>query len=301
MFYQAIQANKTKTVFLLIAFVLIICAIGWAVGVVMGTGSEFTLVIGLALALLMVWGGYYHSDKIVIASVGAKPADRFKDAYLVNVVEGLSIAAGFGTVPKVYIMESPALNAFATGRNPDHAAVCVTRGLLEKLDRQELEGVIAHEMSHIRNYDILIMTIAAVFVGGVALFSRIIFRWMLWGGGGRSRRSSSSSGGGGAQLIMFAVAILLLILAPILVNLMKLSLSRNREYLADASAVQLARNPEGLINALKKLSTDEEKLEGVSDATAHLFIANPFKKKAVSRMFSTHPPIEDRISALEKM
>ncbi len=300
MFYQAIQSNKTKTVFLLIGFVIIICAIGWAVGVVMGTGSEFTLLIGLVIALLMVWGGYYNSDKLVIASVGAKPADQYKDAYLINVVEGLAIAAGFGTAPKVYIMESPALNAFATGRNPDHSAICVTRGLLERLDRQELEGVIAHEMSHIRNYDILIMTIAAVFVGGVAILSRIIFRWMFWGGAGRSRRSSSS-GGGGAQLIMFVVAILLLILAPILVNLMKLSLSRNREYLADASAVQLARNPEGLISALKKLSSDDEKLEGVSDATAHLFIANPFKKKAVARMFCTHPPIEDRISALENM
>lgn len=300
MFYQAIQSNKTKTVFILIGFVILIGALGWAVGVVMGTGGEFALIIGLVVALLMVWGGYYNSDKLVIASVGAKPADQHKDIYLINVVEGLSIAAGFGTVPKVYIMESPALNAFATGRNPDHAAICVTRGLLERLDRQELEGVIAHEMSHIRNYDILIMTIAAVFVGGVAILSQIIFRWMFWGGAGRSRRSNSS-GGGAAQLIGFAVAILLLILAPVLVNLMKMSLSRNREYLADASAVQLARNPEGLISALKKLSNDDEKMEGASDATAHLFIANPFKKKAVSRMFSTHPPIEERISALEKM
>ena len=299
MFYQAIQSNKTKTVFILIGFVIMICALGWAVGVVMGTGSELTLVIGLVVALLMVWGGYYNSDKLVILSVGAKPADPYNDIYLINVIEGLSIAAGFGTVPKAYIMESPALNAFATGRNPDHAAICVTRGLLERLDRQELAGVIAHEMSHIRNYDILIMTIAAVFVGGIAIFSRFIFRWMFWGGSGRSRKSSG--GGGAAQLIAFAVAILLLILAPILVNLMKLSLSRNREYLADASAVQLSRNPEGLISALKKLSTDEEKIDGISDATAHLFIANPFKKKAISRMFSTHPPIEDRISALEKM
>ena len=298
MFYQAIEANKIKTVFLLIGFVVVITAIGWAVGIVMGSGGEFAIIIAMVLALFMVWGGYYYSDKLVIASVGAKEVERHNEPYLVNVVEGLTIAAGFGTNPKTYIIESPALNAFATGRNPDHAAICVTRGLLERLDRYELEGVIAHEMSHIRNYDILIMTIAAVMVGGVAILSRIIFRYMFWGGGGRSRRSDSKGGG---NAILIVVAIALLILAPILVNIMKLALSRNREYLADASAVQLTRNPEGLIGALKKLSGDPEKIEGVSDATAHLFISNPFKKKAMLAMFSTHPPIENRISALEKM
>ncbi|MBU1023185.1 zinc metalloprotease HtpX [bacterium] len=299
MFYQAIEANKTKTVFLMIAFVIVITAIGWAVGYFMGAGGEFAMVIAIVLALFMVWGGYYYSDKLVIASVGAQPVEKFNEPYLVNVVEGLTIAAGFGTIPKTYIIESPALNAFATGRNPDNAAICVTRGLLERLNRQELEGVIAHEMSHIRNYDILIMTVAAVMVGGVAILSRIIFRYMFWGGGGRSRRSDSRGGGG--QAILMVVAIVLLILAPILVNLMKLALSRNREYLADASAVQLTRNPDGLIGALKKLSRDDEKIDGVSDATAHLFIANPFKKKAMLAMFSTHPPIEDRITALSKM
>jgi len=299
MFYQNIEANKTKTVFLMIVFMAVVIAIGWAVGVVMGSGSEFALVIAIIISFVLVWASYYYSDKMVIASVGAHPVDPYEDAYLINVVEGLSIAAGFPKVPKAYIMETPALNAFATGRNPDNAAVCVTRGLLQKLNRQELEGVIGHEMSHIRNYDTLIMTITAVLVGGVALLSQFMFRWMFWGG--RGRRSDNDRGGGPAQLIIFVLAIILLILAPILVNLMKLALSRTREYLADASAVQLTRNPQGLIGALKKISGDVEPMEKASEATAHLFIANPFKGKAVVNLLSTHPPIEDRIAALEKM
>lgn len=298
MFYGAIQANKTKTVFLMIGFGIAILAIGWAVGVLMN-GGELAWVIALVLAVLLVWGSYYNSDKLVIASVGAVEADRLREPYLVNVVEGLSIAAGFPTVPKTYIMESEALNAFATGRNPEHAAICVTRGLLNKLERYELEGVIGHEMSHIRNYDTLIMTMTAVLVGGVAILSRLMWRWMFWGGGGRSRKSNS--GGGGAQMILIVVAIALIIIAPILLTIMKFALSRNREYLADASAVQLTRNPDGLINALKRISSDAEPLEGASDATAHLFIANPLKSKVVSNMFSTHPPIEDRIAALKNL
>jgi heat shock protein HtpX len=299
MFYQAIAANKSKTVLLMIVFSIVILAIGWAVGYILGVGGEFSLVIALIIAFFMTWISYYYSDKLVIASVGAHPADKYQEPYLVNVVEGLTIAAGFKTVPKTYIMESPALNAFATGRNPDHAAICVTRGLLEKLDRQELEGVIGHEMSHIRNYDTLIMTIAAVLVGGVAILSQIIWRWMFWGGGGRSR--DRRSGGGAEQLIFFVVAIALLILAPLLVNLMRFALSRTREYLADASAVQLTRNPDGLKNALIKLSTDTEPLQGANNAVAHLFISNPFTKDQVVNVFSTHPPIKKRIQALEKM
>jgi heat shock protein HtpX len=299
MFYSAIQANKTKTVFLMIAFGIVIMAIGWAVGVLMN-GGELAWVIALVLAVLLIWGSYYNSDKLVIASVGAVEADKLKDPYLVNVVEGLSIAAGFPAIPKAYIMESDALNAFATGRNPEHAAICVTRGLLNTLERYELEGVIAHEMSHIRNYDTLIMTMTAVMVGGVAILSRLMWRWIFWGGGGRSRRSDRG-GGGGAQVILIVVALALMIIAPILLTIMKFALSRNREYLADASAVQLTRNPDGLINALKRITADPEPLEGASDATAHLFIANPLKSKVVSNLFSTHPPIEDRIAALRKM
>ena len=191
------------------------------------------------------------------------------------------------------------MNAFATGRNPENAAVVVTRGLLQRLNRQELEGVIAHEMSHIRNYDTLIMTIAAVLVGGVTIFANWIFRWMWWGGGGRRERRSN--GGGSAGIILMIIALVLIILSPILVNLMRLALSRNREYLADASAVQLTRHPDGLISALRTISTDENKLEGATKATAHLFISNPLKVKEMSSLFSTHPPIEKRIAALEKM
>jgi len=294
MFYQAISDNKTKTFLLMVIFMLVIVAVGWAAGQLTDYG-DMLIVPAFIIAFIMMWASYYYSDKMVIASVGAHPVDRHQEPYLVNVVEGLSIAAGFTTPPACYIMESPALNAFATGRNPEHAAVCVTRGLLERLDRQELEGVIAHEMSHIRNYDTLIMTIAATLVGGVGLLTNWIFRSMFWGG----RRSNRNSGGGGA--ILLVIALVLIILSPILVNLMRLALSRNREYLADASGVQLTRNPNGLISALKNISTDQEPLEGASKATAHLFISNPLKKFAVGGLFSTHPPIEKRISALQKM
>lgn len=298
MFYQAISANKMKTGLLMFVFFLVILALGWAIGFLWGTGGNVGLVIALIVAFLMIWGSYYHSDKIVIAAVGARPADKYEEPYLVNVVEGLSIAAGFNKPPKVYIMESQAMNAFATGRNPDNSAVCVTRGLLNRMDRQELEGVIAHELSHIRNYDTLIMTVTAVLVGGVAIFSQIMWRMMFFTGGRGGRRSG---GGGGAQLILMIVAILLIILAPILVSLMKFALSRTREYLADASAVQLTRNPDGLRGALMKLSGDTEKLEGAHNAVAHLFISNPFKKEAISNAFSTHPPIHKRIEALTNM
>jgi heat shock protein HtpX len=297
MFYQAISQNKTKTFFLMVVFMLVIIAIGWAAGQLTSYGNAL-MFPAFILAFIMVWASYYYSDKMVIASVGAHPADKIEEPYLNNVVEGLAIAAGFPAVPACYIMESPALNAFATGRDPKHAAICVTRGLLERLNRQELEGVIAHEMSHIRNYDTLIMTIAAVLVSGVALLSQFLWRSMFWGGG---RRRDSDRNGGGLQIVLLVVALVLLILSPILVTLMQLALSRNREYLADASAVQLTRNPEGLISALKNISTDQEPLEGASKATAHLFISNPLKNVNVNNLFSTHPPIEKRIAALEKM
>jgi len=298
MFYQAISENKTKTIILMLIFISVLVAVGWAADQILQLGGAL-LIPALIVSFIMVWVSYYYSDKIVIASVGAHPVDRFEEPYLVNVVEGLSIAAGFPKQPSCYIMESDALNAFATGRNPENAAVVVTRGLLQRLNRQELEGVIAHEMSHIRNYDTLIMTIAAVLVGGVTIFANWIFRWMWWGGGGRRERRSN--GGGSAGIILMIIALVLIILSPILVNLMRLALSRNREYLADASAVQLTRHPDGLISALRTITTDDNKLEGATKATAHLFISNPLKVKEMSSLFSTHPPIEKRIAALEKM
>lgn len=297
MFYQAIVENKTKTAILMLVFISFVVAVGWAAGQLTELG-DFLLIPALIIAFIMIWASYYYSDKIVIASVGAHPVDRYQDPYLINVVEGLSIAAGLPKPPACYIMESPALNAFATGRNPENAAIVVTRGLLQRLNRQELEGVIAHEMSHIRNYDTLIMTIAAVLVGGVTMLANWVFRWMWWGGGHRSRRSE---GGGGGAAILLIIALILLILSPILVNLMRLALSRNREYLADASAVQLTRHPDGLISALMKISNDDNEIEGATKATAHLFIHNPLKAPDFSALFSTHPPIEKRIAALRKM
>ena len=235
-----------------------------------------------------------------LASAGAKKIEKADAPQLWNVVEEMCVASGL-PMPKVYLIEDSALNAFATGRKPETASVAITRGLLDRLNREELQGVMAHEMSHVGNRDILFATLMAVLVGSIVLISHMLLRGMFWGGG--RRRRSSSDGGGGVQAILMVAGILFAILAPIFAKILQLAVSRQREYLADATAARLTRNPRGLASALRKLTSDTEVLESANRATAHMYIVNPIKKleARAKGMFSTHPPIEDRVERLLSM
>jgi heat shock protein HtpX len=297
--YEQISSNKRKSFFLIFFFLVLIAALVWVFGQITELGS-LAIVPAVAIALIMTWGSYYYSDKIVLRVSRAKPVKKEEYPHLYNVVEGLAIAAGLPK-PRCYVIDDTAPNAFASGRNPQNAVIVVTKGLLEKLNRAELEGVIAHEMSHIKNYDIRVQTLAVVMVGVIVLLSDWIMRTFLWGG--RKRRSSKDSGNIGAILVI--VALVLAILSPLIAQLLKLAISRKREFLADADGALLTRYPPGLASALKKLSADKEPLEAANKATAHLYIVNPLKDikkgKGMAKFFSTHPPVEDRIAALEKM
>jgi heat shock protein HtpX len=298
--YEQITRNKWKSFFLILFFLCLIFAISWAFGEVTGWGAQGLIIAGV-IAVAMTFGSYYASDKIVLAISRARPVKKEDYPYLYNVVEGLAIAAGLPK-PRCYVIDDTAPNAFASGRNPENSVIVVTTGLLQKLDRAELEGVIAHEMSHIKNYDVLVQTLAVVMVGVVALLSDWTLRTFFWGGG-RRRSKSKSEGGGNAAAILIVVALVLAILSPIIAQLLRLAISRKREFLADANGALLTRYPPGLASALKKLSADREPLEAANKATAHLYIVNPLKnvKGRVNKLFSTHPPIEERVAALEKM
>jgi heat shock protein HtpX len=299
--YEQIASNKRKSIFLILFFVVLIFALTWAFGQLTEFGS-YAIIPAAVIALLTTWISYYNSDKIALAVSRAKPVSREEYPYLYNVVEGLAIAAGIPK-PRCYVIDDTAPNAFASGRNPENAVVVVTKGLLQKLNRAELEGVIAHELSHIKNYDILVQTLAVVMVGVIVLLSDWIMRTFLWGG--RGRRSSSDREGGNAGNILILVALVLAILSPIIAQLLRLAVSRKREFLADADGAMLTRYPPGLASALKKLAADREPLEAANRATAHMYIINPLKDQkrgaGFARLFSTHPPIEERIAALEKM
>ncbi len=296
--YEQISSNKRKSFFLILFFLGLIFALAWLFGQITNLGS-YAVIPASIIAIVMTIGSYYSSDKIVLAVSRARPATKEEFPYLYNVVEGLAIAAGLPK-PRCYIINDTAPNAFATGRNPENSVVVVTTGLLEKLNRAELEGVIAHEMSHIKNYDVLVQTLAVVMVGVVVLLSDWILRSFFWGAG---RRRSSDKQGGNAGSILVIVALVLAVLSPIFAQLLKLAVSRKREYLADANGALLTRYPPGLASALKKLSADKEPLEVANKATAHLYIVNPLKdiKGKMNVLFSTHPPIEKRIEALENM
>jgi len=298
--YEQIARNKWKSFGLVFFFVLFVFFLVWVFEQALGWGRE-GLILAVILAVAMSWGGYFWSDKITLAMSKARPVEKSEFPYLYNVVEGLAIAAGL-PAPRCYVIDDTAPNAFATGRNPKHAVICVTTGLLEKMNRAELEGVIAHEMSHIKNYDVLVQTLTVVMVGIVALMSDWMLRTFMWGGGGR-RRSRERSGGGGAAAIFIVVGLVLAALSPLISRLIQFAVSRKREFLADASSAMLTRYPPGLASALRKISADTEPLEAANKATAHLYIVNPLKdyKKGLNRLFSTHPPIEERIAALEKM
>jgi heat shock protein HtpX len=297
--YSAIQSNKMRTWFIMVFFTLFIAMVFFVLGKALGYGPSF---LGFALILsgLMSLGGYYYGDKMVLSLSGARPADRKRDFDLYTVTENLAIAAGIPK-PKVYVIEDTAPNAFATGRDPAHAVVCATRGLLTKLDRHELEGVIAHELSHIQNYDTRLMAIVAILVGSLAIVADFFLR-SLWWGGGRSRDREDR---GQIGAIMMVLGIIFALLSPLIATLIQLSISRRREFLADASGALLTRYPEGLARALEKISRDPNVLHEATNATAHLFIINPFKEKNFGAwfagLFDTHPPIAERIKILRSM
>ncbi|MEA2005093.1 MAG: zinc metalloprotease HtpX [Acidobacteriota bacterium] len=296
--YEQIASNKRKSFFLVAFFLCLIFLLAWFFGQLTDLGIH-GLILAVVIAVAMTAGGYYSSDKIVLAISRAKPVEKQDYPYLYNVVEGLAIAAGIPK-PRCYIIDDTAPNAFASGRNPENSVIVVTKGLLEKLNRVELEGVIAHEMSHIKNYDVLVQTVAVVMVGVVALLSDWILRSFLWGGG---RRRGKTRGKGSASAVIILVGLILAALSPVAAQLIQLAVSRKREFLADANGAFLTRYPPGLASALRKLAADKEPLEVANKATAHLYIVNTLKdeKGRMNRLFSTHPPIEERIAALEKM
>ncbi len=295
--YEQIASNKRKSFFLILFFLCLVFALAWLFGELTNLGPSGLVLAGI-IAVAMTFGSYYSSDKIVLAISRARPVKKKDYPHLYNVVEGLAIAAGLPK-PRCYIIDDTAPNAFASGRNPKNSVIVVTSGLLDKLNRAELEGVIAHEMAHIKNYDILVMTLAVVMVGVVALLSDWILRTFLWGG---TRRRSSKEGGNAGAIIV-VVGLILAIFSPFIAQLIRLAVSRKREFLADANGAFLTRYPPGLASALKKLAADKEPLEAANKATAHLYIINPLKgaKGAVNKLFSTHPPTQERVAALEKM
>ena len=297
--YEQIASNKRRSFLLVFFFLALIFLLAWLFEqmVRMGPGG---LIFAVILAVGMTIGSYYYSDKVVLAMSKARPVTKEEFPYLYNVVEGLTIAAGLPQ-PRCYVIDDTAPNAFATGRNPKNSVIVVTTGLLEKLNRVELEGVVAHEMSHIKNYDILLQTLVVVMVGIVALLSDWMRRTFWWGGG-RRRGSDRGKGSGGAAIIM-ALALIMAVLSPLVAQLIRFAISRKREFLADASGAMLTRYPPGLASALRKISADKEPLEAANKATAHLYIVNPLLEHGgrINKLFSTHPPIEERIAALEKM
>lgn len=293
--YNQIDSNKRRTWALVIIFVIIICAIGGFISYAYDDGY-LSLAIAAVFSLAMALFGYYGGDKVALLTSGAQAIQKTDSPYLYNMTENLCITAGL-PLPKIYLMNDAAINAFATGRDPKHASIAVTTGALQKLENEELEGVIAHELSHIKNYDIRLMMIVIVLVGIIALLADWFLRFRLLG------RKSDNDQGGQIGAIIMIVGLILLILSPLIAQLIKLAISRRREYLADASGSLLTRYPEGLARALEKINQDPKVLDHANNATAHLYIANPFKgnRKFLSGLFSTHPPIEDRISKLRAM
>ena len=296
--YTHAEANTRKTWLYLTGFFLFVMALGWGMSYVLE--SYFILIIAVVLALAMSVGSYWYSDKLVLSMTHAKPIEKKDHAELYRIVENLSITAGL-PMPRLYIISDPQPNAFGTGRNAEHGVVAVTTGMLTRLERVELEGVLAHELSHIGNKDMLISTVVVVLVGVVVLLADFFFHMAFWGGiGGRSDR-----GGGQARLVMIGVALVFMILAPLAAQVIKSAISRKREFLADASGALLTRYPEGLARALQKISSDPHQLRKANDATAHLYIASPFrgkeKKSWIHKLFMTHPPMEDRVKALRGM
>ncbi len=304
-FYQQIAQNKRRSWLLMILLSLILVLLGAVIGYALtgsATGAGAAVVGALILSVVLSAGAWFAGDGLVLAASQAKQVGPADAPQLINVVNEMSLAAGV-PMPKVYIIDDSAPNAFATGRDPQHASVAVTTGLLDKLDREELQGVLGHELSHVRNYDIRFSLLVGVLVGSIALLADMFLRFSFWSNVGGRRSRNSDSGGGGAQAILMVVALVLAVIAPFFARMVQMAVSRQREYLADASSVELTRNPVGLERALATISADTEALEVANRATQHLYIVNPIKKLDDSSrgLFSTHPPIRDRIDRLRAL
>jgi heat shock protein HtpX len=303
-FQQQIGANRRNSLVLALAVVLILGLLGLLIGWAM-TGDpraalpSMAIAIGVGLAASLL--SYFAGDAIVLKTSGAREVTQQDQPQLVNVVREMALAANV-PMPRVYLIDDTAPNAFATGRDPKHASVAITIGLLQKLDREELQGVLAHELSHVRNFDIRFSLMVGVLVGSIALLADFFLRFTFWGGGRRGRRDSDS-GGGGIQALIMIIALALAVLAPIMARLVQMAVSRQREYLADASGVELTRNPYGLERALAKIALDTEPLEVANRATQHLYFENPIKGVSgrTSNLFSTHPPVMERINRLREL
>lgn len=296
--YDRIASNRRKTFGLMILFFIIVAGAATSIGIIFGLPPGLAPIVIVFVAGFALFS-YFGSASVALSVAGAKEVGKEAEPELYRVVENLGIGAGL-PMPKVYVIEDGAMNAFATGRNPDHASVAITRGLLEKLDKQELEGVLAHELSHIGNRDTLLMTTVVVLIGVLALLADIAFRMTLWGAGGRNSYKGKNSKAGG---IIIIVAIIAAILAPIAARLIAMAVSRQREYLADASGALLTRYPEGLASALEKIRGDTDPLDAATKATEHLYFVNPLHDhaSALNNLFSTHPPIDERIRLLRAM
>lgn len=305
--YEQIAANKRKTVFLVVGSFLFLGTFGFLLGYLFAGGMAQAITwmsFGLVIAAVQSIVSLRYGDRMVLAASRARLVSPQENPRLHNLVEGIAIAAGVPK-PAVYIVPEQAPNAFATGRDPEHSSIAVTEGLLNMMNRVELEGVVAHEMSHIQDRDMLVGTVVATLVGAVVLVSQFFLRWMWWGGGGR-RSSNDNNAGGAIQLVLLVIGIVMLILAPIAAQLIKLSVSRRREYLADANGAMLTRYPPGLASALRKIAASTTPMSHVNNATAHLWLSQPSKIEGdqmhwMEKMFSTHPPIQERIKILEEM
>jgi len=290
--YNQIDSNKRRTWFLIIIFILVITALGWLFGYLTDYGPG-VVVFAIIFSVVMALFGYYNGDKVALWSTNAKIVKHEENPYVYHLVENLCLTAGL-PLPRIYLIDSPAINAFATGRDPKHGSLALTTGAVKRLENEELEGVIAHELSHIKNYDIRLMTIVIVLVGIVSILANWFFRFRFFGGRSNSRENNQLGA------ILMIVGVILIILSPIIAQLIQLAVSRRREFLADASGALLTRYPEGLARALEKIKNDDAAVSGASTATAHLFIANPFKNsgKLMANLFSTHPPLDERINKL---
>ncbi len=297
--FEDIKRNKRNSFLIVFGFVLIITLILYYLCMAFHFSAPAAILISLTFSILVSWASYYNSDQIILSVSKARPATEEEDKKIINILDGLMISSGLSYRPRLYVVDDPQPNAFATGRNPEHAIICVTTGLLDKLDYYELEGVIAHEMAHIKNYDILLSAIVTVMVGFIVMLSDVFTRAVFFRGGRDRDRDNNGSA------ILMLIGLFFLIFAPIFGKLMQLALSRRREFLADSTSVQFTRNPDGLISALRKLDDDPNELKSANKATENMYIVNPFRKNANGRrktsIFSTHPSIEDRIAALQNI
>ena len=293
--FEDIQKNKMKSWFIVLLFLIAISFIVYYICMALDLGP-MSIIIAMIFSITSTWASYYYSDKIVLSLNKARPATKEENLKLVNILDSLVVSSGLTPTPKLYVVEDSQPNAFATGRNPENAVICVTTGLLDKLEYYELEGVIAHELAHIKNYDIRLSAIVSVMVGFVVMLSDWFTRIAFWGGS--SDRDDDSKG----NAIIMLIGLILLILAPIFGKLMQLAVSRKREFLADATAIQFTRNPDGLISALQKISSDSSELKVANKATENMYIVTPFRnKKKTSDLWSTHPSVEDRVEALRNL